>query len=129
MRTVARLRVLRESLHLVPYLTMSITLEYDAYITESDDPECLVSTLTCENFNLLTENALPWGAAPDSDQSRRVVASIWLESLVREARGGGRHTVQPGNFLFRLLDVEWVVGTLDVMVDQGLICRDWRPGR
>ncbi|KAL3916352.1 MAG: hypothetical protein SGPRY_006859, partial [Prymnesium sp.] len=72
---------------------------YDAYITESDNPACLVSTPSNENFYLSTENALPWEAAPDGNQSRRVVASIWLESLVREVRVEDPSTLLPVNFL------------------------------
>lgn len=66
-----------------PSLPMApVSLAYDSYTTGDDHPECLVSTPTDENFYIATENALPWREAPDGDDSRRVVASVWLESLV-----------------------------------------------
>ncbi|KAL3893112.1 MAG: hypothetical protein SGPRY_014461 [Prymnesium sp.] len=100
---------------------MSVTLEYDEQITGDDHAACYVSTPTDKNFYISAKNALPWEEAPDGDYSRWVIASIWLESLVRDLRVADPRQLQPVSFLTRVLDLEWIIVALDAFVGHGLL--------
>ncbi|KAL3901645.1 MAG: hypothetical protein SGPRY_012250 [Prymnesium sp.] len=96
---------------------MSVTLQYDEDVSGNVSEECLFSFPKEENFFISTEDALPWRAPDDDDDERMVIASVWIETLLRHVVVPSPAELQSVPFLTRTPAAEWLAAALSELVD------------
>ncbi|KAL3917734.1 MAG: hypothetical protein SGPRY_006288 [Prymnesium sp.] len=70
-----------------------------------------------ENFFISTEDALPSREPEDEDDERMVIASVWIETLLRNAAVPSPAELQSVPFLTRTPAAEWMAAALSELVD------------
>ncbi|KAL3908445.1 MAG: hypothetical protein SGPRY_009797, partial [Prymnesium sp.] len=102
------------------------TRQYDEDVTGDVTEECLLSFPRDENFFISTEDALPW-REPDGedDGERMVIATVWIESLLRNVPVPSSPSLRDVPFLTRTPAATWIAAALSELVNNaGLLVTD-----